>query len=191
MQTIIFDFFGVVVSEIAPFVLPRYMSAADVVRYRATLVQEADLGYITQKAFFDRLAGIAGVSAKQLEDEFWAHVKVDSDTVALIEALKTKYRVALLTNAIVPFVRQIMARHDLARLFDTIMVSSEEHMIKPDPAFFQHLLTRMDVQPEDAIFLDDNPVNIEGAKNAGIAGILFTTAPQAARELYERFSIAP
>lgn len=191
MQTVIFDFFGVVVSEIAPFVLPKYMSATDVVRYRATVVQEADLGYITQKEFFDRLSIITHVPARALEEEFWTHVKVNYDTIALIESLRHKYRVALLTNAIVPFVRQIMAKHDLAQLFDTIMVSSEEHMAKPDPAFFQLLLDKMQVVPKDAFFIDDNPTNIEGARNAGIAGIVFTSASQVTKDLSELYAVRP
>lgn len=191
MQTVIFDFFGVVVSEIAPFVLPKYMSATDVVRYRATVVQEADLGYITQKEFFDRLSIITQVPSRALEDEFWAHVKVNYETIALIESLRHKYRLALLTNAIVPFVRQIMAKHDLAQLFDTIMVSSEEHMAKPDPAFFQHLLDKMQISPKDAFFIDDNPTNIEGARNAGIAGIVFTSAAQVTQDLSELYAVRP
>lgn len=191
MKTVIFDFFGVVCSEIAPFVLPKYMSASDAVRYKATIVQDADLGYISQEEMFNRLSAIAKVPARQLEEEFWSHVKIDPETVTLIDALHGKYRTALLTNAIIPFVRQIIAHNNLSRLFDVIMVSAEEHMAKPDPAFFRLLLDKMQIEAADAVFLDDNPVNLEGAKNAGISAILFTTAPEAARELHQQFGISP
>lgn len=189
MKTVIFDFFGVICSEIAPFVLPKYMSAAEAIRYKATIVQDADMGVITQAEMFASLSEIAHVPAKQLEDEFWSHVKIDPATVALIESLRGQVKLGLLTNAIVPFVRLIFARHDLARLFDAIAVSAEEHMTKPDPAFYALLLGRMGVAAKDAVFIDDNPINLEGAKNAGVAGILFTSAAEAQRELRERFSI--
>jgi HAD superfamily hydrolase (TIGR01509 family) len=189
LKTVIFDFFGVICSEIAPFVLPKYMSAADAVRYKATIVQDADMGTITQAEMFARLSEIAHVPAKQLEDEFWSYVKIDPATVALIERLRSRTKVALLTNAIVPFVRQIMARNDLARLFDAVAVSSEEHMTKPDPAYYRLLLSRMGIGPEDAVFVDDNPVNLAGAKNAGLEGLLFTSAAQTERELKDRFAI--
>ena len=189
MKTVIFDFFGVICSEIAPFVLPKYMSATDAVRYKATIVQDADLGIISQGEMFARLSQIAQVPAARLEEEFWSYVRIDSATVALIERVRRSTKVALLTNAIVPFVRKIMARHDLARLFDTIAVSAEEHMAKPDPAFFRLLLDRMGVAPKDAVFLDDNPINLEGAKNAGLDTILFVSAGQAERELKERHGI--
>lgn len=189
MKTVIFDFFGVICSEIAPFVLPRYMSAAEAVHYKATIVQDADIGAMTQAEMFEALSQIAHVPARQLEDEFWSHVTIDPQTVALIERLRGSVKVALLTNAIVPFVRQIMARHDLERLFDAIAVSAEEHMTKPDPAYFRLLLDRMGTPAQDAVFLDDNPVNLAGAAKAGIAGIQFTSAAQAARELKDRFGI--
>lgn len=189
MKTVIFDFFGVICSEIAPFVLPKYMSAVDAVRYKATIVQDADMGVISQNEMFARLSEIANIPDKQLEDEFWSHVRIDQDTVALIERLHAKTKVGLLTNAIVPFVRKIMARNDLARLFDAIAVSAEEHMTKPDPAFFRLLLSRMKVDAADAVFLDDNPINLQGAQNAGIAGIQFVSAAQAERELRDKFGI--
>jgi epoxide hydrolase-like predicted phosphatase len=190
VTVLVFDFFGVICSEIAPFVLPKYMSAEDAVRYKATIVQDADLGSITQDEMFARLGEIVHVSGRQLADEFWALVKIDAGTVALIEDLRKTYRVALLTNAIVPFVRQIMAHHDLERLFDTILVSAEEHLAKPDPAYFRLLCARMGVAPADCVFLDDNPVNLMGAEKVGMAGILFTSAAAARRALQARFGIS-
>jgi putative hydrolase of the HAD superfamily len=187
---IVFDFFGVICSEIAPFVLPKYMSAEEATHYKATIVQDADIGRISQAEMFERLGVIAHAPAQKLEDEFWSYVKIDPDTVALIEDLRKKYRVALLTNAIVPFVREIMARYDLERLFDTILVSAEEHMTKPDPAYFTLLCRKMGVAAGDCIFLDDNPVNLEGAKTAGLATVLFTGAPAARAELKTRFGVS-
>ena len=189
MQTIVFDFFGVICSEVAPFVLPKYMTEEDAVRYKATIVQDADLGFITQTEMFEKLAEIARAPAEQLENEFRSYVKIDPETVALIEALRNKYRVALLTNAIIPFVWQIMERHDLKRLFETILVSAEEHLAKPDPIFYSRLLDKMGIKAEDAVFLDDNPANIAGAEKVGMKGILFTSAAQARRELKERFGV--
>lgn len=183
MKAVVFDFFGVICSEIAPFVLPKYMSAEDAVRYKATIVQDADVGNITQDEMFARLGAIAHAPAKQLEEEFWSYVAINPGTVKLISDLRARYRVALLTNAIVPFVRQIMAKYDLEPLFDTLLVSAEEHLTKPDPAYYRRLLERMDVAAADAVFLDDNPVNLEGARSVGIKTILFTTPEAAIPEL--------
>jgi epoxide hydrolase-like predicted phosphatase len=185
MRVIVFDFFGVVCSEIAPFVLPKYMSPEEAVRYKAAVVYDADLGRITQDEMFENLSKIARVPPKQLEAEFWSCVRIDPEIVALIENLRTTHRVALLTNAIVPIFRQITTRHDLERLFETILVSSEEGMAKPDPAFYTLLTDRMNVRASDCLFIDDNPVNIEAAHAAGMNGLLFEGVEKLRRDLAE------
>lgn len=189
MRVVIFDFFGVICSEIAPFVLPRYMSEAQAAQYKSTVVLNADLGFITQEAMFEALARIARVPATQLERDFWSQVKIDTTLVTLIEQMRGQARLGLLTNAIIPFVRTIMAEHDLERLFDTILVSAEEHMAKPDPAFYRLMLKRMDAAPEDCLFIDDNPANIDGAKRVGINALVFRSTKQLKVELATRFGM--
>src|SRR5512142_62148 len=122
MQVVVFDFFGVICSEIAPFVLPKYMSQEAAIAYKATIVQDADLGAISQDEMFQRLSEIAGAPAERLVAEFWSYVKIDPDMVALIVELRKTYRIALLTNALTPFFRQIAAQNDLEKHFDLILV---------------------------------------------------------------------
>ena len=183
MSVIVFDFFGVICSEVAPNVLSHYLPQDKAVEIKRTLVHKADLGLMTQDEFFARLAAMTGVPQARLEAEFQAHVHIDEAVVALIEDLRRCQRVALLTNALVPYVREILKRHDLERLFETILVSSEEHLAKPDPAFFLRLLQRMGVRPGDALMIDDNPENVAVAKGLGMQGIVFVSAEQLVKKL--------
>jgi len=173
MQVIVFDFFGVVCSEIAPFVLPKYMSQEQAVAYKATIVGDADVGRISQDEMFAKLSALTGASPQQLEEDFWSFVRIDGEVTKLIESLRPKFRTAMLTNAVVPFFRQITGKYDLERLFDTLLVSSEEGLAKPDPAFYTLLIKRMAVQAHDCLFIDDNQVNLDGARAAGMKGLLF------------------
>ena len=176
MQVLVFDFFGVICSEIAPFVLPKYMSKEQAVAYKATIVRDADVGAITQDEMFRRLSKIARVSPDRLHDEFWSFVKIDPDMVSLIEQLRTRQRVALLTNAHTPFFRQIAAKYDLERLFEIILVSSEEGLAKPDPAFYRLMVERLGVAAGDCLFIDDNPENLQAARTVGMQALLFEGA---------------
>lgn len=45
--------------------------------------------------------------------------------------------------------------------------------VKPDREIFEHLCRTYGIDPEDALFIDDNPKNIEGAENYGMRGYLF------------------
>jgi HAD superfamily hydrolase (TIGR01509 family) len=183
MLVVVFDFFGVICSEVAPFVLPKYMSQEAAVAYKATIVQEADVGAISQDEMFEKLSKITGAPPKLLEAEFWSFVRIDPAMVKLIEELRGKYRVALLTNAIVPFFRQVMVEHDLDRLFDTVLVSSEEGMAKPDPAFYARMIEKLGVRGEDCVFIDDNVVNLDAARSVGMRGLQFEGVEKLRRDL--------
>jgi epoxide hydrolase-like predicted phosphatase len=183
MQAVVFDFFGVICSEIAPFVLPKYMSKEAAIAYKATIVQDADIGAITQDEMFRRLSKIAGAPPEQLESEFWSYVKIDPAMVALAEELRKTYRVALLTNALTPFFRQVAAKHDLERLFDLILVSSEEHLAKPDPAFYRLMVDKLGLPAGECLFIDDNPVNVEAARIVGMQAVLFEGIAKLKRDL--------
>lgn len=74
----------------------------------------------------------------------------------------------------------------LGEVFGTLIVSGRESMAKPDPAIFQLFCDRANVAPEDCVFIDDGPHNIDGAKSIGMDGIHFTDAPALERALISR-----
>jgi 2-haloacid dehalogenase len=61
-------------------------------------------------------------------------------------------------------------------LFDGIVVSGDEGLIKPDARLFQRLLERYGVDPAQAVFIDDDPGNARAATALGIHGIHFQGA---------------
>ena len=48
------------------------------------------------------------------------------------------------------------------------MISYQEQYIKPEPEIYQILLSRYQICPEEAVFFDDLPKNLETAKTFGI-----------------------
>jgi 2-haloacid dehalogenase len=65
------------------------------------------------------------------------------------------------------------------------VVSGTEKMRKPAPEFYQILLDRHQVKPEEALFIDDNYRNILAAEKLGIKSIHFTSAAELREELVE------
>ncbi len=61
------------------------------------------------------------------------------------------------------------------------IISSEEKMKKPDENIYQLLFQRYTINPQQAVFVDDNKANIDTAERLGLRGILFTT-PEALRK---------
>lgn len=63
--------------------------------------------------------------------------------------------------------------------------SFKVHQVKPDRAIFQTLLKTWQIDPERAVFIDDNPRNIEAAKAMGLGTIHFTGYEDALKQLEE------
>jgi 2-haloacid dehalogenase len=91
-----------------------------------------------------------------------------------------------ITNFSGEFWRPFRARE--AALFDRfrdIVVSGDEKLMKPDAAIYRLALDRFGLQPHDAVFIDDNLANAEGARAVGIHAIHFQDEPTTRRALTE------
>ena len=74
--------------------------------------------------------------------------------------------------------------------FDGLLVSGEERMTKPDPAFFRLLLDRFGLDPGSTVFVDDSEANVAAARELGIDAVRFTGPDQLRRELSARRILA-
>lgn len=70
----------------------------------------------------------------------------------------------------------------LAR-FAGVVVSGEERRMKPEPEIFDVLVERFGLDRASTVFIDDTPVNVEGARDAGLQAIHFTDAEALRRDL--------
>jgi 2-haloacid dehalogenase len=68
-------------------------------------------------------------------------------------------------------------------LFDDIVVSGEERLIKPGREIYELALKRFGLAGEEAIFIDDREDNVRGAEAVGMRGHLFTGAETLEAEL--------
>jgi FMN phosphatase YigB (HAD superfamily) len=58
--------------------------------------------------------------------------------------------------------------YPIADAFDLIVVSAEENVMKPDERIYHLTLERLGRQPQEAVFIDDSPANVEGARATGM-----------------------
>src|SRR5205823_3917086 len=57
--------------------------------------------------------------------------------------------------------------------FDRVVLSYEVGHIKPSSAFYLACAEAAGAPPEDCVFIDDLPENVEGARAAGLTGVLY------------------
>lgn len=106
-------------------------------------------------------------------------------SVDILKALKIQNQQKLyaLTNWQAGLFEIALVKYDFLHWFDGRVVSGVEKTRKPFPDFYKILLDRYDVNPEGALFIDDNLRNVEAARALGIYSIHFTKPSQLREEL--------
>jgi 2-haloacid dehalogenase len=94
-------------------------------------------------------------------------------------------RIVALTNWSADLFHPTRRRYGLLNRFAGIVVSGEEGIAKPDPRLFKIVFERYGINPESAIFIDDNPHNCDTAEALGLEVIRFTDAASARKRLVE------
>lgn len=90
------------------------------------------------------------------------------DVIEVIAYLKDKYRLAILTNGSPVSQRRKLESTGILNLFELSVVSGEVGIDKPDPRIFDVMCDRLNVKPEECLYIGDNYVNdVLGARNAG------------------------
>jgi 2-haloacid dehalogenase len=104
---------------------------------------------------------------------------------ALVEELDARgVPLFAITNFSADFWPPFRAREErFFRRFRDIVVSGEVKLLKPDPAIYYLALDRFGLRPEQALFVDDRRINVDGAEAVGMHGHLFTGAEDLRRRL--------
>ena len=74
------------------------------------------------------------------------------------------------------------------KMFDALVFSCHETTHKPEEKIYKLVLDKLDVEPSEAIFIDDRPDYIRGADRVGLGTIWFRSPADVVRLLAE-FSI--
>ena len=78
------------------------------------------------------------------------------------------YQIYILSNYGKTFYEERLSNFEFLRYSDGQVISYQEQYIKPEPEIYQILLSRYHICPEEAVFFDDLPKNLETAKTFGI-----------------------
>lgn len=92
----------------------------------------------------------------------------------LVRELKEKgYRIYLCSNAAIRLLDCYREVIPGIEWFDGILFSAAEKCIKPQREIYERLFERFELKPEECFFIDDQPLNIEGARACGMDGYCF------------------
>jgi len=181
IQAVFFDFGGVVASVDhghmrrleAEFGLPERALWRSM--YETPEWQELRVGRGSEGAWvaairrtLDELAGrpvAEAVSRRWVE--CWRGL--DEGIMALVDALRPRYRVGMISNATLTLEDELRDHHRIHDRFEVIVNSARVGVAKPDPRIYRHAAKALGLEPGACLHIDDLHHNIEGARQAGFA----------------------
>jgi putative hydrolase of the HAD superfamily len=183
-QIVLFDLFGVIARPQRPGALAQMAARCDASEEAFT------------KAYWDlRPPYDAG---RQSAPEYWAAVlrllsrpddpdtieklrladidswsRVDRRMVAFTQSLRSRAKVAVLSNIPADHADAFLAAQPWMRSLDYLAFSGKINAAKPDPAAFHHCINALHAAPADFLFIDDRAENIRAAQANGMTGHVF------------------
>ena len=154
--------------------------------FNSTIGLQAQLGQITADELWQEVGAALRLTPEQiaaLQDAFWDGDRLDAGLVDFIRGLRPRFTTALLSNAWNTLRAYMQDTWGIADAFHHLVISAEVGMMKPDPRIYRLALERVGVAPEEAVFIDDFPENIDAARAVGLQAIHFRTADQVLADL--------
>jgi len=192
IKAIIFDFGGVIAQEASPFIYESISHEVNLnkdevkermkpftIKFQKREIEETDYWTSIAKA-------LNSVFPDKIKDIFLKvfaeHSNLNPEVVDLVKKLKkNNYKVAILSNQILG--EPNYSLKEVKDLFDVVVISFEVGMRKPDDEIYNYIVEKLQVRPDECIFIDNREVNLPPAQNMGMKTILFESSEQLEKEL--------
>jgi putative hydrolase of the HAD superfamily len=196
IKTIIFDLGKVIIpfdfkrgyDRMAPFCgyapeqIPEKIRSCD-------LVTRFESGHLEPEVFVRELSSLLGLSIEYSDFcEIWSAIFLPDTLIpeSLLERLKERYRLVLLSNTNAIHWDMVSRRYPLLRHFDEHVLSYRVKALKPDPRIYEAAIRAAECRPEECFFTDDIPAYIDAARSHGIDAVQFHSREQIEGELKKR-----
>lgn len=188
IRAVIFDVGGVIsrVDDLSKIrALEARLGLAEKVLFKIIFGTEAAaramIGQLSSAELWQHVGNTLNLSAGQLaelERDFWAGWQLDAELIRFIRSLRPRYKTALLSNALSDAREAFINQFGLGDAVDAMIISAEEGVAKPGARIYQIALERLDVQPGQAVFVDDAAENVQAAQAIGMYSVQFKNTMQ-------------
>jgi len=96
------------------------------------------------------------------------------------------YQMAIATNKPSYFARDILKALDLEHLFVEVLGPNDVERPKPDPEMLEIIMSRLGLGSDETLYVGDMPLDIEVARNAGVAVFALPTGSASRDDLLAR-----
>lgn len=183
IKAIIFDCFGVLTTEGFRVFCNKFFADQHQKRAQAqSLMDQLSLGNIQYDEFDNKLAELAGVGRKTVDD-YLSGNKPNEPLFEYIEKqLKPRYKIGMLSNTGADWLDQLFTPEQIA-LLDDVVQSYKLGIAKPDPRIYEAAARNLGAQPTECVMIDDITRYCQAALGIGMQSILYEDFDQMKRDL--------
>jgi epoxide hydrolase-like predicted phosphatase len=147
-----------------------------------TQLRQLETGQLSEEEFGAHLGERLGVERTEgLVERLFARIAPDEEMVSAVRrAREAGVRTGLVSNSMGS------GRYDrdsFPELFDTVVISGEVGIHKPQPELYSLAAERLEMPPSECVFVDDLRENCEGAEAVGMTAVLHRGAERTLPEL--------
>jgi putative hydrolase of the HAD superfamily len=197
-KAVIFDFGGVLAEEgflegLKAIGRKAGLDAGEFSRMADELI--ISTGYVTgrvpEAAYWDAIRKKTGITASddELRAEILTRFVLRPEVLDCVRNVREAGYVTAILSDQTNWLEEMDARTPFLHLFDFVFNSYIMKKSKQDVSVFTDVCNVMGVSPEEALFIDDRPGNLERAGKAGLEAVLFETSTDLRRYLEERLAL--
>lgn len=135
-----------------------------------------DKDMMSQQEFDREVSRRLGITEKDVlwYESYEKAGRINRKVISDIRRLSQNYKTAYLSNVdLSRYTHTLKLMKPYKRVFNHEFASCYLHMRKPEIRIFRYVVSKMHVKPSEAVFIDNTPENVRGARHAGLKGILF------------------
>jgi|BarGraIncu00222A_1022003.scaffolds.fasta_scaffold14794_2 putative hydrolase of the HAD superfamily len=145
-----------------------------------------DRGHADYRQHWQRFAEVAGVHIPPptvermvaMESDMWT--RLNPEMLELVREIKSNgLKTAILSNMPFDLLGELRRKFDWLDEFDVRIWSCELGVIKPEPEIYHACLAALGCDAARALFFDDRPRNVDGARRVGLEAHVFESTEQA------------
>lgn len=199
-RAVIFDFGGVLLTTVDNAARHRWAERLDLDPvameaqiFESELMARAMIGEVSVDEMWRGVGEMLGLDAKQaqaLQTDFFRGDRLNEELLDFARRLQPHYKMAILSNAWDNAREVFTDLFGLDEVFETMIISAEVGLAKPDPRIYHLALERIDVKPGEAVFLDDMRENVEAARHVGLRAVLYQNNRQAIADVQGQLGLA-
>lgn len=161
--------------QLMPKDLPDSFPSTDQI-LQHPIFRQFELGELSPSAFRDALRQAFGFDCRDaVLDEAWNALLLGpiAGRKEFLAELRKEYRLILLSNTnSIHYSTLLPETQPILDTFDSVYLSFEIGLRKPDQAIFDWVMDTEGLKPADLYFVEDSPANLIAAKSLGISGVL-------------------